>query len=109
MAPILVFLLLAAGHAEWRIIANLKNREVSESSGIATSLRNPGIFWTHNDSGDGPYVYAFDKAGGNRGTFHLEGAKAVDWEDMAAGPCPRAPATPCLYLGDIGDNDRNRK
>jgi hypothetical protein len=109
MVRFLALLLLAAGHAEWHVVANLKDKEITESSGIATSLRNPGIFWTHNDSGDGPYVYAFDKTGDNRGTFRLEGAKAVDWEDMAAGPCPWAPAAPCLYMGDIGDNDRNRK
>jgi len=104
----LALLLLAAGHSEWRVIANLKDKEVSESSGIATSLRNPGILWTHNDSGDGPYLYAFDLKGENRGTFRLEGATAVDWEAMAAGPCPGNASTPCLYAGDIGDNNRTR-
>lgn len=108
MSHLLLLLLLAAGHAEWRVIANLKNKEVTESSGIATSLRNPGILWTHNDSGDGPYLYAFDLKGENRGVFRLEGANAIDWEDMAAAPCPGDRSRPCLFAGDIGDNDRTR-
>src|SRR5687767_14630941 len=41
-------------------LVNLENQSVKESSGIAASRRNAGIFWTHNDSGDGPFIYAFD-------------------------------------------------
>ncbi len=108
MARFLLLLLLAAGHAEWRVIANLKNKEVAESSGLATSWRNPGILWTHNDSGDGPFLYAFDLKGGNRGTFRLEDTPAVDWEDIAAAPCPGRPSKSCLFVGDIGDNTRVR-
>ena len=102
-------LLMAAAHTDWHVIAFLKSKDVGESSGIAVSVRNPGIFWTHNDSGDGPFVYAFDKKGENRGTFRLEGVVPVDWEDMAVGPCPHAAKTSCLYMGDIGDNGRVRK
>lgn len=108
MTRVLLLLLLAAGHAEWRILANLKNKEVTESSGIATSLHNPGILWTHNDSGDGPYLYAFDLKGENRGVFRLDGVNAIDWEDMAAAPCPGDRSKPCLFAGDIGDNARAR-
>lgn len=28
----------------------------------------------------------------------------IDWEDIAPGPCPQD-GEPCLYIGDIGDND----
>src|SRR5688500_17838526 len=44
-------------------IATLADRAVRESSGLVASRREPGLFWTHNDSGDGPLVYAFDRAG----------------------------------------------
>ena len=32
--------------------------ELSESSGLAVSRAQPGVLWSHNDSGDGPNVYA---------------------------------------------------
>ena len=88
-------------------IATLADRAVRESSGLVASRRNPGLFWTHNDSGDGPAVYAFDREGRARGTFRVEGAQALDWEDIAAGPGPDE-GEAYLYVGDIGDNGRER-
>jgi hypothetical protein len=78
---------------------------LTETSGLAVSLQNPGVLWAHNDSGDGPYLYAFTLTGGYLGRVTLQGVTAVDWEDMAAGPCP---AGECLYVGDIGDNGNSR-
>jgi hypothetical protein len=89
-------------------LANLEDPAISESSGIVASRRNPGIFWTHNDSGDTARVFAFDRAGRSRGTFRVEGAQARDWEDIAAGPGPARGET-YLYVGDIGDNRRERE
>jgi hypothetical protein len=88
-------------------LATLEDRRIDESSGLVASRRSPGLFWTHNDSGDGPFVYAFDRAGRSRGTWRVEGAQAIDWEDMAAGPGP-AQGRSYLYAGDIGDNGRER-
>ncbi len=88
-------------------LVNLGNQSIKESSGIAASRRNAGIFWTHNDSGDGPFVYAFDRQGKHRGVWRVTGAKAIDWEDMAIGPGPRRGRS-YLYLGDIGDNSKKR-
>ncbi len=89
-------------------IATLADRAVRESSGVVASRRDAGLFWTHNDSGDGPLVYAFDREGDARGTFRVAGAQARDWEDIAAGPGPERGQT-YLYAGDIGDNDRERE
>jgi hypothetical protein len=97
----------AAAPATPALLANLQSREVTESSGIVASRRNPGLFWTHNDSGDGPFVYAFDRRGSPRGVWRVEGARAEDWEDIACGPGP-APGRPYLYAGDIGDNSARR-
>ena len=88
-------------------IAEIKNPAVKESSGLAASRSNPGIYWTHNDSGDDPLVYAFDATGESRGVYRVADAKARDWEDMAVGPGPQ-PGQSYLYLGDIGDNDKAR-
>src|SRR5262249_23702109 len=88
-------------------LVNLENQSINESSGIAASRHNAGIFWTHNDSDDGPLIYAFDRQGKHRGVWRVKGAKAIDWEDMAIGPGPRQGRS-YLYLGDIGDNSRRR-
>jgi hypothetical protein len=88
-------------------LVNLENQSIKESSGIAASRRNADIFWTHNDSGDGPFIYAFDRRGKHRGVWRVAGAKAIDWEDMAIGPGPKRGRS-YLYLGDIGDNSKKR-
>jgi hypothetical protein len=98
----------AAASATPAQIATLEDRRINESSSIVASRRNPGLFWTHNDSGDGPFVYAFDRAGHNRGTWRVEGATARDWEDIAVGPGPE-PRRPYIYAGDIGDNEEKRE
>lgn len=78
---------------------------VGESSGLAAGRRSPGIFWTHNDSGGEPVVFAVDAAGNLLGIVRVTGAANRDWEDAAAGPCP---AGDCLYLADTGNNNARR-
>lgn len=88
-------------------IATIKEKSISESSGLTASRLTPGAYWTHNDSGDGPFIYAFDTRGDSLGIFRVTGAQARDWEDIAAGPGPQADKS-YLYIGDIGDNDEAR-
>lgn len=78
-----------------------------ESSGVVASTLVPGVYWTHNDSGDGPFLYATDSTGRDLGAVRVAGAGAVDWEDLAAGPCVVVPGR-CLYAADIGDNAQRR-
>jgi hypothetical protein len=89
------------------VLTTIKDKSISESSGLVASRTTPGAYWTHNDSGDGPFIYAFDARGDSFGTFRVSGAQAVDWEDIAAGPGPQ-PNKSYLYIGDIGDNDARR-
>jgi len=79
---------------------------IDELSGLAASRRLPGVIYAHNDSGDTARLFALDTFGRLLAELRLPGAQAVDWEDMAAGPCDDG--TPCLFLGDIGDNLRQR-
>ncbi|MDX1934833.1 MAG: hypothetical protein SFU56_19720 [Capsulimonadales bacterium] len=90
------------------LVCTLQAGYLREVSGIAESRRNPGLFWVHNDSGDGPFLYGVDRTGRTRAVFRIPGAEAIDWEDMAIGPGPDGKGH-CLYLGDIGDNRRERK
>jgi hypothetical protein len=93
-----------AGPVELAVIAE---PAIHESSGLVASRNVPGLYWTHNDSGDGPFLYAFGRDGGSAGVWRVTGATADDWEDIAAGPGPD-PGTNYLYIGDIGDNGADR-
>jgi len=84
-----------------RQLCELGNVEIEESSGLACSRRNRGVFWTHNDSGDGPRLYAFNRKGDHLGVFAIHGARARDWEDMASFARGRKSY---LLVGDVGDN-----
>jgi hypothetical protein len=83
----------------------LNNPAIHESSGIAASRRHPGVYWTHNDSGDTARIFAFDSEGRDRGTFRVTGASNIDWEDIAIGPGPERGAW-YVYIGEIGGNKR---
>ncbi len=82
----------------------LKDPELVEASGIACSLRRPGYFWIHNDSGDLPRLFAVDEKGRTAGTVLLEGVLALDWEDCALEPPREKGGVPMLWAGDIGNN-----
>ena len=79
--------------------------EVRESSGVAFSLRFPGVLWTHNDSGWRPFVYAVTRSGMLDGTLRVEGVAARDWEAMDVTPCD---AGSCIWIADTGDNGERR-
>ena len=83
--------------------------ELRESSGLVVSRVHPGVFWTHNDSGDEPRLYAIDATARLLATFEVEGAAARDWEALALGPCPGSSDTSCLYVADVGDNGFQRE
>lgn len=89
-----------------RKVATLANQKICESSGLAPSRLKGGLFWTHNDSGDGPRIYAFNSEGEHLAVYTVTGAAARDWEDMAS---VRAGGKSLLLIGDIGDNRRSRK
>lgn len=77
---------------------------IRETSGIARTA--DGSLWTHND-GSEAVLYRLDEAGALRQTVSLEGAHALDIEDIDAAPCPDGSGE-CLWLADTGDNDRER-
>ena len=85
----------------------VESNEVTEGSGIEASSKNPGVFWTFNDSGGENKIYAFSTTGKNLGSFRLKGTTNVDWEDISIGPGP-SDGEYYIYVGDIGDNGHNR-
>jgi hypothetical protein len=97
----------ACRYAPSRRLAEAQDRAIREASALVASQRWPGIYWTVNDSGNSPTLYALDEQGRNRGSFRVQDADNEDWEAMQLGP--GRDGKPALYIGDIGDNDRKRK
>lgn len=93
----------ATGYHAPTVLGRIDDPAIDESSGLAASRRNPGLYWTHNDSDDGPHLYCLDARARSCGAWRVTGAEAFDWEGMAAGPGPEG-GQPYLYAGDIGDN-----
>lgn len=73
-----------------------------ELSGL---VRFEGSFVAHNDSGDGPRLFAFGETGDFRWGATLDGAPSVDWEDVAR--WERADGA-ALVVADVGDNGQSR-
>ncbi|MFE1296889.1 TolB-like translocation protein [Streptomyces sp. NPDC058731] len=78
----------------------LQDPRITESSGLAASRLHPGVYWTHNDSDDGPYLYAVDGSTGRTvARLTLKGIGTPrDVEAISIGPGNE------IYVGDIGDN-----
>jgi hypothetical protein len=91
---------------EARRTGTFRNPRLLESSGVVASRRYPGVFWSFNDSGNPPELFATDSAGRDLGSFRVTGARNEDWEAIARGPCGDAE---CLYIADTGDNDEIRR
>ena len=85
------------------VTGSVENSELVEASGLAVSRTTEGVLWSHNDSRDGPRLYALGTDGSDLGTFEILGASAFDWEDIGAGPDASGEGH-YLYVGDIGDN-----
>jgi hypothetical protein len=81
----------------------IRDKRITESSGLAFSPTHKGVVYTHNDSGGSPTVYAVGLDGRTRAAFTLAGAVARDWEAMATSVDAKT-GRGVLWIGDIGDN-----
>ena len=84
------------------IMATVRGKKIKEASGLVTSTINPGMFWTHNDSGANAELFLIDQEGKIHLKVFLSGAESFDWEDIARHGS-------YLYIADIGDNDAKRE
>jgi len=80
---------------------------VNESSGMAISRRIPNRSYRINDSGDSGRFFAMDASGRGTRIVNIAGFNPEDTEDMAIGACSES--ADCIFIGDIGDNDRKRR
>jgi hypothetical protein len=88
--------------------------ELTENSAATLSRTQSGVFFTINDSGHEPLLFAFDSSGAGRGVWRITGASNQDWEAASTGPCSVGGsdaarfAQACVYIGEVGDNGAKR-
>ncbi len=93
-------------YAAPKVVGTITTKDINESSGIAASRCSSGVLWTHNDSGDEAFIFAINTKGEVLGTWKVQDASNIDWEDIAAF---KDKAGKCwLYIGEIGDNKTKR-
>ncbi len=85
-------------------LGTVEDTNLKEISGIVASVKNPGCFWVHNDSGDDARIFLINSTGKLVATVYLDRIDNRDWEDITIGPGPIDGET-YLYIGDIGDNN----
>lgn len=74
---------------------------VKESSGLLYA--ESGRFWTHNDSGDEPFLYEIDSSGNLLRTIRVNNARHIDWEELTSDE------NQTIYVGDFGNNANKRQ
>jgi len=79
----------------------ITDQRLDEVSGLAAVRTVRRALWLHEDSGNGPWLFAVTSQGDLRASIEVLGATNRDWEDMAR-------ARGRLWIGDIGDNGRSR-
>ncbi|MFH1425340.1 MAG: S8 family serine peptidase [archaeon] len=90
-----------------QVVGSVVGSNPQEASGVAASIRNPNVLWTHDDSGGAPVVFAISGVDASfLGTTTIASSFS-DAEDIATAGGP-VPGTGYIYLGDIGDNSNNK-
>jgi hypothetical protein len=83
-------------------LGRIQHKAIDESSGLAASRTHAGVLWTHNDSGNGPFLFAITRDGKLLGEYPVAVVRNTDWEAIAADDEGN------LYIGDVGNNEGRR-
>jgi hypothetical protein len=81
------------------VVGHLDTKIIPESSGIVASRKHKGVFWTHNDSGNEPRIFAIDASGRLLATYEVQ-VRNDDWEDIATDNAGH------LFISETGNNAR---
>ena len=94
------------------VLGALDPELLGEASGIAVSQRFPDRLYHVNDSGGRGFTFYYtDMRGTSLRESQINDVKRTykDMEELTLGPCGTpGGASSCLYMGNIGDNRRNR-
>lgn len=85
-------------------VGELSEDTVVEVSGMAASVRTPGLYYVVSDEPGTSEVVAVREDGTPVARLEVDGLDAENAEALAVGPCGDDPDASCLYVGDIGDH-----
>ena len=94
-------------------VGRLRDARLRESSGLAASIRNPGLFWTVNDSGGASELFLIgppaERPG--RGDMAVVATAGLDvrLRDCEALASFEAEGRAWLLVADVGDNMRDQR
>ena len=69
------------------------HEDLTELSGVVESRKQPGVLWTHNDSGDTDRFFALSRSGSLLGTFAIDGVHPGTSRTWRSGRAPTARTT----------------
>ena len=79
-------------------IGRIEHAPIREASGLVRSRTHKGIFWTVNDSGNAPRLYAIERTGALVADYEVTKVINLDWEALALDDKGH------LFIGDVGNN-----
>ncbi len=86
------------------VFIELEAKEITETSGMADSYKNPGHLWIHEDSGNPPAIHLLSHNGKLAKTIRITGTNNRDWEELGIGTGPQ-PGLNYIYIAETGDNN----
>lgn len=89
-----------------RLAGLITSKHLDEVSGFAISHAHQDVLWAINDSGNPAQLHALSVRGNLLAQFDVQGAKNIDWEDMASFELD---GKHYLLVADTGDNGGLRK
>ena len=89
-----------------RLAGLITDADLGEISGIAASRVREDVLWAIEDSGNPARLYAISRRGRVIARYRVEGAKNIDWEDMAGFDLG---GKHYLLVADTGDNGGKRR
>jgi hypothetical protein len=89
-----------------RLSGLITSPELKEISGLAGSRVHPDVLWAINDSGNPARLHAISRRGKVLARYRVEGARNIDWEDLAAFTLE---GRHYLLVADTGDNGGVRR
>ena len=85
------------------VVSRMSDPRITESSGLAVSVKHDDLAYTINDSGNAPIVFAVKiSTGAVVGTTTITGGELIDTEAIAIDGDGE------LWVADTGDNEENR-
>ncbi|RZA19834.1 MAG: hypothetical protein EOP93_07650 [Lysobacteraceae bacterium] len=89
-----------------RLSGLITDGDLDEVSGMAASQAHDDVLWAIEDSGNPARLYALSRRGRVLARYKVEGARNIDWEDMASFDLD---GRHYLLVADTGDNGGQRR